>query len=172
MKVKGKELCSILNTAIREDDPTVIMHAVVLSIAINKRRVGDRGAKPGLFSGIRPKEYPQKIAKNHMGHGRTAAGSWWHGSWRGGGFRDEFQSFYKPGVKYRVPGVLATALSRDVALSFLAKASVKFPRILWCIQVIIIFKSDNNLIYKDNYARLNMIGRERANRALIGCDSQ
>ena len=27
-------------------------------------------------------------------------------------------------------------------------------------------------IYKDNYRRLNMIGRERANRALIGCDSQ
>ena len=27
-------------------------------------------------------------------------------------------------------------------------------------------------IYKDNYGRLNMIGRERANRALIGCDSQ
>ena len=28
------------------------------------------------------------------------------------------------------------------------------------------------LIYGDNYGRLNMIGRERANRALIGCDKQ
>ena len=28
------------------------------------------------------------------------------------------------------------------------------------------------LIYKDKYDRLNMIGRERENRALIGCDSQ
>ena len=28
------------------------------------------------------------------------------------------------------------------------------------------------VIYKDNYGRLNMIGRERENRALIGCDSQ
>ena len=28
------------------------------------------------------------------------------------------------------------------------------------------------LIHKDNYDRLNMIGRERANRALIGCESQ
>ena len=26
------------------------------------------------------------------------------------------------------------------------------------------------LIYKDNDVRLNMIGRKRANRALIGCD--
>ena len=29
-----------------------------------------------------------------------------------------------------------------------------------------------NLICKDNYDRLIMIGRERVNRALIGCDSQ
>ena len=29
-----------------------------------------------------------------------------------------------------------------------------------------------NLICKDKYGRLNMIGRERANRALIGYDSQ
>ena len=28
------------------------------------------------------------------------------------------------------------------------------------------------LINKHNYGRFNMIGRERANRALIGCDSQ
>ena len=28
------------------------------------------------------------------------------------------------------------------------------------------------LKHKDNYGRLNMIGRERAKRALIGCDSQ
>ena len=31
---------------------------------------------------------------------------------------------------------------------------------------------DMYLIYKDNYGRLHMIGRERTNRALIGCDSQ
>ena len=30
----------------------------------------------------------------------------------------------------------------------------------------------NASVYKDNYRRLNMIGRERATRALIGCDSQ
>ena len=29
-----------------------------------------------------------------------------------------------------------------------------------------------HIIYKDNYGRLNMIGHERANRALIGCESQ
>ena len=28
------------------------------------------------------------------------------------------------------------------------------------------------VIYKDKNGLLNMIGRERANRALIGCDSQ
>ena len=40
--VGNTELCSILNAAIRSDDPTVIMHAVVLSCAINKRRLGNR----------------------------------------------------------------------------------------------------------------------------------
>ena len=133
--VKGKELCSILNAAIREDDPTVIMHAVVLSVAINKRRVSNRDAKKGLFSGISPREYPQKLLNCDMGHGRSDTGSRWHGSWRGGGFRDKFQGFFKPGVKYRVPGVLATALKKDVAMTFIAKSSKIHPRILWCIRV-------------------------------------
>ena len=133
--VKGKELCSILNAALREDDPTMVMHAVVISIALNTRRVSDRGATTGLFSGINPKEYPQKLAKNDMGFGRPAPHSFWHGSWRGGGFRDRFQEFYKPGRRYRVPGVLATALKKQVALDFIVKSDTKHPRILWCIRV-------------------------------------
>ena len=32
--------------------------------------------------------------------------------------------------------------------------------------------SERHPIYKDNYGRLNMIGRKRSNRALIGFDSQ
>ena len=38
--------------------------------------------------------------------------------------------------------------------------------------VVLLSREPSDLIYKDNYRRLNMIGRERANRALIGCDSQ
>ena len=34
------------------------------------------------------------------------------------------------------------------------------------------FKVGIAIIYKDSYGRLNTIGRERANRALIGCDNQ
>ena len=37
---------------------------------------------------------------------------------------------------------------------------------------LVIFMAHVHRIYKDNYGRLNMIGRKRSNRALIGCDSQ
>ena len=40
------------------------------------------------------------------------------------------------------------------------------------IRLLYIYHIYNMYIYKDNYGRLNMIGRERSNRALIGCDSQ
>ena len=38
--------------------------------------------------------------------------------------------------------------------------------------MVVVVMLQPGLIYKDNYRRLSMIGRERANRALIGCDSQ
>ena len=58
-----------------------------------------------------------------------------HGSWRGGGFRDEHQRFFVRGRKYRVPGVLATGLDKAVALGFIDRADQAHPRILWCIKV-------------------------------------
>ena len=43
-----------------------------------------------------------------------------------------------------------------------------FARVLTSTQATV----QSNLIYKHNDGRLNIIGRERANRALIGCDNQ
>ena len=139
--VGGSELCSILNAALRGDDPAVIMHAAVLSCGINARRLINRTPRPGLFifNTISPNEYPHKLKRGELGCGRWHAGEGVaHGSWRGGGFRDEFQRFFKPGKKYRVPGVLATALDKDVALGFIDTAIERDPdqpRILWCIKV-------------------------------------
>ena len=59
-------------------------------------------------------------------------------SWRGGGFRDECKDFFAPGVKYRVPGFLATSLRKYTAENFISMAAdrnIEFPRILWCIKV-------------------------------------
>ena len=49
-------------------------------------------------------------------------------------------------------------VDEDVPDMFDGKEEVPPPRII--------------IIHKGNYGRLNMIGCERANRALIGCDSQ
>ena len=58
-------------------------------------------------------------------------------TWRGGGFRDEHKGFYEQlmGKRYRVPGFLATSLSRKKAKQFISRADKAHPRILWCILV-------------------------------------
>ena len=108
-----------------------------MSCAINLRRV-KRSANNPTWSNrlISRDKYPAPLPPGELGHGP------WHsgegvacGSWRGGGFRDEYQSFFVPGKKYRVPGVLATGLSKMVAIAFISKADCNHPRILWCIKV-------------------------------------
>ena len=131
------ELCSILNSVIRDDDPAMILHAAVISCGINRALIGDREAVAGWFTGrLSTKDYPQKLNKGDMGHGywRGSEGIA-HGSWRGGGFRDEHQGFFCVGKKYRVPGVLATALQKSVAESFISNSDQSQPRVLWCIKV-------------------------------------
>merc|ERR1712025_1039226 len=45
---EGTELCSILNRALREDDPIAIVHAAVFANAINLLLVGDGAPQPWL----------------------------------------------------------------------------------------------------------------------------
>ena len=149
--VGGTELCSVLNAAIRADDPANIMHAVVLSCGINARRLNSRTApvqNAGVLSlvlsavsaFVAPNNgYPSPLAvddKDVFGHATWLAGpAVAHGSWRGTGFRDEHRSFFKPGKKFRVPGVLATALDKGKAVDFLHRADQLHPRVLWCVKV-------------------------------------
>ena len=44
----GAELCSILNRALREDDPVATVHAAVFANAINLLLVDDGVPRPGL----------------------------------------------------------------------------------------------------------------------------
>ncbi len=41
--------------------------------------------------------------------------------WRGGALPEAHQEFYAPGMKYRVPGFLATSASRQVTYDFIYK---------------------------------------------------
>merc|ERR1719498_866246 len=115
------------------------MHAVALSRGIHMCRTRDRTAKKGWFfssDSIDPNEYPKILRKGELGYG------YWpgdkkgvaHGSWRGTGFDDKYQAFFQRGKKYRVPGLLATALDKTKAIDFIFNATTK-ARVLWCIKV-------------------------------------
>ena len=101
---KGTELCSILQAAIRDDDPTKIAFTVVFARAINMNFVKRKGM-PTWIPGNR---YPATLKKkDYVMADVTCA------SWRGGGFRDEYKDFFAPGVKVscaRVPGDFAAQI--------------------------------------------------------------
>ena len=54
----GKELCSLLNRAIREDHPSTIIHAAVFAYAINLLLVQDRDKPQPWLRRFFPKSYP------------------------------------------------------------------------------------------------------------------
>ena len=63
-KHSGAELCSILNRAIREDDPHAMIHAAVFAYAMNMQIVHKRNPEPWIKN-LFPKFYPcVKITKN------------------------------------------------------------------------------------------------------------
>eukprot|EP00965_Chrysotila_dentata_P196678 6177731-Pleurochrysis_carterae.AAC.4 len=85
----GRELCFILNEAIRED---CVDSAMPLVLALNKRVV-TRGSAPVRWP-----------ADNTL--------------WRGGSLPDEHHHFFVPGKRYRVPMFLSTSASRETATKF------------------------------------------------------
>ena len=56
-KHEGSELCSILNRAIREDEPNATIHAAVFATAINMLLMEDRSTQPWLQQ-LFQKSYP------------------------------------------------------------------------------------------------------------------
>ena len=112
--VNGMELCSVLNAVIRGDVADEIQAAIIIFRSINSRRV----ARKNNHATIDEQSYPKK--------GET---------WRGGGFRNEFQPFFEKvkGKKYRVPGYLATSNQQSVAAAFSFKVGKLLPRAMWRI---------------------------------------
>jgi len=137
----GSELCSILNRAIREDDPNAIIHAAVFANAINMLLVDDGTPQPWLqqiFHKTFP--YPQLLGAGlqrlylHFKEDLPRSARYCC-TWRGGGFRDVFKEFFKRGKSYRVPGFLATSLEVREAMGFIHRSTTEHPRILWCIML-------------------------------------
>ena len=132
-KVEGKsEICSIVNAAIREDDPSNIVHAVVFARAIELRR----DMRNNFVNN--PKRYPNMKARADMfpqGHFPDSLKHHdWVVCWRGGGFNNCFQDFFADGKYYRCPGIIATSLDTVIPRRFAQMClSNNQPATLWGI---------------------------------------
>ena len=109
---KDMTLCSVLNAVIRDDIAAEIEAAATVFRNLNSRRV----ARVNIGGKAVDTSYPPK--------GET---------WRGGSFRRQFRSFFTQGIKYRVPGFLATSRKRHVATHFASMATKTHPCALWRI---------------------------------------
>jgi len=106
------EFCSMLNAAIRGDNPDEMVHAAMFARAINARRV---------------RRDPQSMADTKYPHDGKL--------WRGTGFDNAHQGFFAVGHKYRVPGLLATSLNKRTSEYFITRTEGGIPTALWCILV-------------------------------------
>ena len=99
-----REFCSLLNAALRRDDGKLLAEAMPLIRVINKLCVV-RGERPEALLRIPPGNR----------------------SFRGAGIPDAHLGFYVPGVKYRVPGYLATSFKREARHARWARAGARLP---------------------------------------------
>lgn len=109
---EDRELCSIMNAAVRSQDPALCGPVAVLARAINRLVVTRRAdsALPFPPGGI---------------------------TVRGGGLPDEHRDFFTPGKRFRSPGFLATSFSEDKAYGFWYRAHVEsgLPAVKWVVYV-------------------------------------
>ena len=89
-----REFCSLLNAALRGDDPALLAAAMPLIRAINSLCVV-RGARPEARL-----RFPPAAC-----------------CLRGGGLPDAHLAFFEPELKFRVPGYLATSFDREAPFS-------------------------------------------------------
>jgi len=106
--LKGKELCSILNYAIRSDKEEYIKSAIIFSKGINSLCV------------TRNNKSLNNWPENNI-------------TYRGGGFpNDDKRDFFKPNTKYRAPMFIATSFQERVARNFSNQAQINgFPPVIW-----------------------------------------
>jgi hypothetical protein len=114
-----KELCSLLNAALRDDRSEFMGPAAAMVRAIND----------GLCTKNRHVSTDDEIATQFPPGGELARQTFGPGTtFRGTGFDDAHRDFFVPGKKYRVPGFLATSFNPAVAVRFAAKAAQVKPR--------------------------------------------
>ena len=93
----GRELCAILNAAIRRDEPAVITHVAAIAHAINAHCVTRR-------TGGTPVRWPAANV-----------------TYRGGALPRTLRDFFVAGTQYRAPMFVATSFDQAVAVAFMTR---------------------------------------------------
>ena len=118
-----RELCSLLNAALRGDDALLMPVTAGLTHAIN-----DALCVGGPRVGLARAQFPRGDAEHPPGT-----------TFRGGGFDDRHRGFFVAGRKYRVPGFLATSFDRRTAERFRDNIGWRPPggvtNVLWVVHV-------------------------------------
>lgn len=107
LQLRGTEFCSILNYALRGDTPELAESMARIVRGINALCVSVPPRPP----------FPQ----NDM-------------CYRGGGFDEQYRSFFVAGREFRQPAYFATSFSRAVADRFIARA-VTPSKVRWHVRI-------------------------------------
>lgn len=113
LTLAGREFCFVMNYAGRADTPRFVEPLAVLSRAINKNCVIERG--PAVTASV------QKHPDANV-------------CFRGGGFHDDHRGFFAVGKHFRQPAFLATSFSPDVAKNFIRMRGGD-DCVLWTIRI-------------------------------------
>ena len=131
-KLNGRELCSIFNQAIRDDNEDMMPAVVMFARGINLLCI-TRGLMPSQATQIPGKTY------------------------RGGALPQQHQSFFEVGKQFRTPQFLSTSKNRRVASNFAYMASERGEEpVLWEF----VFHEDFGCKHVNFLQRSNVEGEE------------
>ena len=111
LRLRKKELCSILNYAVRMDSKEMVKPLATLTRAINL-----------LCVTVGKSSERTNVPTTNL-------------CFRGGGFDERHRDFFKENTKFRQPAYLATSFSKDVAKIFMGRASKSQAKVLWLVRI-------------------------------------
>eukprot|EP01045_Picozoa_sp_COSAG04_P028683 COSAG04_NODE_4518_length_2040_cov_1.781041_4_plen_203_part_00 len=108
LQLRGREFCFILNDCVREDRMELVAALAKVARGINRLCVTADAAVA-----VRPPGYV---------------------CYRGGGFDNQYRSFFVQGRSFRQPTYLATSFSEQVAQNFIADSTAE-TKVLWLVRI-------------------------------------
>jgi len=138
LRLRNKELCSILNFAVRSDSNDMVRPLAMLTRCVQvdhfsftftfrgllfKQMMSGDGSAINLLCVTAGKADKLKnISETNL-------------IFRGGGFDERHREFFTQNKKFRQPAYLATSFSKDVAKIFMGRAAKGQSKMLWLVRI-------------------------------------